>query len=179
MDEPVCPQCGFHDRHSISFREAGDPLVTIIGFWPIEEINHVGHDDRWVARCHYRTVCCHAHWDLQIIEEPGQAVIPKGIPVVGLDEPYVIDPQSGDHPASAQPSTRIQEMENFVHPASATYILGNTHYQRPSDYFDCDLLVGITMDDLEAASYSPFYGNQMAAMIWYDRKLKGSNYQIS
>ena len=172
MDEPVCPQCGFHDRHSISFREAGDACVTIIGFWPIEEIGHVGMDDRWVARCHYRTVCCHAHWDLQIVEEPGHAVIPKGIPVVGVDEPYVIDPQGPVH-VNPHPPEAIHELEDFDHPKSATYILGNTHFQRPSDYFDCDLLVGITMDDLEAASHSPFYGNQMAAMIWYDRRLKG------
>jgi hypothetical protein len=28
------------------------------------------------------------------------------------------------------------------------------------------------MDDLDVAQHSPFYGNQMAAMIWYDRRLK-------
>jgi hypothetical protein len=173
-DEPFCPNCGYHDRHSITFRDAGDPVVTIIGFWPIEEQHHAEHDNRWISRCHYRTVCNHAHWDLQIIEEPGQALIPKGIPVVGLDEPYRIDHQGeSDIPYSAPPPSSVLELQNFEHPRSATYILGNTHYQRPSDYFDCDHLVGIMMDDLEAASHSPFYGNQVAAMIWYDRKMKG------
>lgn len=172
-DELFCPNCGFHNRHSISFRDAGDPLVTIIGFWPIEETRHAFHDDRWISRCHYRTVCCHAHWDLQIIEEPREALIPKGIPVVGVDEPYEIDHQNDQYAVSAKPPANVNELSTFTHPESATYIFGNTHFQRPSDYFECDYLVGITMDDLEAASHSPFYGNQMAAMIWYDRKLKG------
>lgn len=172
-DEEQCPKCGYHERHSDSFRDAGDALVTIIGFWPIEEDQHRDYDDRRISRCHYRTVCYHAHWDLQIIEEPGQARLPQGVPIVGVDEPYTIDPQSGDHPATAEPLVRIHELQEFEHPKSATYILGNTHYQRPSDFFECDHLVGITMDDLEAASHSPFYGNQMAALIWYDRRLKG------
>jgi hypothetical protein len=176
-DEVECPRCGFHERHSVSFRDAGDPLVTIIGFWPIEEKNHQEHDDFYISRCHYRTVCCHAHWDLQIIMEPGEARIPKGIPVVGVDEPYIIEHLGGEIPATLEPKDRIQELEDFMHPPSATYILGNTHYQRPTDHFECDHLVGITMDDLDAASHSPFYGNQMAAMIWYDRKLKRSNYR--
>lgn len=171
-DENFCPACGFHERHSVSFRDAGDALVTIIGLWPIEEQQHNFKDDRWISRCHYRTVCNHAHWDLQIIEEPGQARIPRGVPVVGVDEPYLLDPQGPVH-VSKDPPEHIHELQDFEHPKSATYILGNTHFQRPSDYFDCDLLVGITMDDLEAASHSPFYGNQMAAMIWYDRRLKG------
>jgi hypothetical protein len=175
FDEEQCPMCGFHELHSVSFRSAGDPLVTIIGFWPIEEDQHRNYDDRRISRCHYRTVCNHAHWDLQIIEEPGQAMIPKGVPVIGVDEPYKLNPQGPVH-VSKDPPEHIHELENFMHPASATYILGNTHYQRPSDHFDCDQLVGIIMDDLDAAEYSPFYGNQMAAMIWYDRKLKGSSY---
>jgi hypothetical protein len=172
-DDEQCPNCAWQERHSDSFRDAGDCLVTIIGFWPIEEYVHAVHDDRRISRCHYRTVCLHAHWDLQIIEEPEQARLPDGVPIIGVDEPYKIDPQSGDHAATEEPPHWIQELQDFSHPKSATYILGNTHYQRPSDYFPCDYLVGITMDDLEAASYSPFYGNQMAAMIWYDRRLKG------
>jgi hypothetical protein len=84
----------------------------------------------------------------------------------------------GDIAYSAEPPEHVQELEDFTHPASATYIFGNTHYQRPSDHFNCDLLVGVRMDDLEAANHSPFYGNQMAAMIWYDRRLKGSNYDL-
>jgi hypothetical protein len=175
-DEPFCPNCGFHPRHSVSFRDAGDPLVTIIGFWPIEEQYHQDHDDRWISRCHYRTVCCHAHYDLQIIETPADARIPKGIPVIGLDEPYTIVPQGGERGTvvgSVEPPESVIELIDFAHPKSATYIFGNTHYQRPSDHFDCDHLIGVTMDDEEAASHSPFYGNQLVALIWYDRKLKG------
>lgn len=176
LDEPQCPNCGYQQIHSDTFRDAGDPMVTIIGFWPIEEMGHINHDDRLISRCHYRTVCNHAHWDLQIIEEPGQARIPKGIPVIGVDEPYLVDPAGPVH-VTAEPPEHVHELEDFMHPPSATYIFGNTYYQRPSDHFDCDQLVGITMDDLEAADHSPFYGNQMAAMIWYDRKLKGANYR--
>lgn len=172
-DEPYCEHCGHEARHSVSFRDVGDPLVTIIGFWPIEEYEHKAYDDRRISRCHYRTVCAHAHWDLQIIEAPTQAVIPQGIPVIGVDEPYIINQMGGDIPATAEPSNKVLELMTYTHPASATYILGNTHYQRPSDHFSCDELIGITMDDLEVADHSPFYGNQMAAMIWYDRKLKG------
>lgn len=172
LSDEQCENCGHQERHSDTFRDSGDPLVTIIGFWPIEEMSHLGHDNRLISRCHYRTVCNHAHWDLQIIEEPDQAILPRGIPVIGVDEPYTIDQLSGDIPATAEPSDKIHELEDFNHPISATYIFGNTHYQRPSDFFDCDHLVGITMDDLDAAAQSPFYGNQMAAMIWYDRRLK-------
>ncbi len=175
FDEPECPNCGWHENHSDSFRDVGDPLVTIIGFWPVEEYEHKAFDDRRISRCHYRTVCNAAHWDLQLIEEPGMARVPPGIPIIGVDEPYIIDPRSDrgdDIRVTAKPVTSIIELEDFEHPKSATYILGNTHYQRPSDHFECDQLIGITMDDLEAASYSPFYGNQMAALIWYDRRLK-------
>lgn len=172
FDEESCAKCGHQELHSVSFRSAGDPLITIIGFWPIEEDQHRDYDDRRISKCHYRTACNHAHWDLQIIETPDQALIPAGVPVIGVDEPYIIDHQGGDIPVTAEPQMFTQELQDFEHPKSATYILGNTHYQRPSDHFKCDALVGITMDDLDVAQHSPFYGNQMVAMIWYDRKLK-------
>jgi hypothetical protein len=167
LNPAPCPECGYHERHHVSFRAPGDELVTIIGFWPIEEQRNNFHDDRWISRCHYRTVCNHAHWDLQIIETPEAAVIPPGVPVIGLEEPHQVPDSESPPPA------RVQELASFDHPQSATYILGNTEYQRPSAYFACDYLVGISMDDPESALESPFYGNQVAAMIWYDRRLKG------
>ncbi len=176
VEEPHCENCGFQPFHSVSFRDPGDPIITIIGFWPIEEYEHQAYDDRRISRCHYRTVCNHAHWDLQIIETPDQAVIPKRIPVIGVDEPYVIDQMGGDIKTTEEPPEGVWELADFTHPPDATYIFGNTHYQRPSDFFACDALIGITMDDTDAASTSPFYGNQVAALIWYDRKLKGVNY---
>ena len=177
-DEHICPECGYHQEHMKSWRQPGERLVTIIGFWPVEERGHMGFDNRWISRCHYRTACAHAHWDLQIIEEPGQALIPEGVPVISVEEPYPIEhrdmPNGIYNSPTLEPGTDIQCMEEFMHPASATYILGNTFYQRPSDYFEFDHKIGIMMDDPEIASYSPLYGSQMATMIWYDRRLKGS-----
>lgn len=174
MPEIICPECGFHEKHFVSFREPGDSVVTVIAFWPVSEWDFQKTEDRWISRCHYRTVCNHAHWDLQLIENPDQAVIPPGIPVIGLEEPYRIDPERLDEiSVSIPPPDRVQCLEEFEHPEAATYIFGSTDYQRPSDHFECDLLVGIMMDDIEAASQSPLYGNQVAALIWYDRRLKG------
>lgn len=168
----LCPQCGHHEIAEASFRDPGDPLVTIIAFWPIDELNQVGYEDRWVPRCQYYTAARHAHWDVQIVERPDQAKIPRGIPVIGFDEPHHIERQVEDVPASNPPSTRVQELQDFEHPLNATYIIGNTKYQRPSDHFECDYLVGITMDDPEAAEFSSYYGSQIAAILWYDLKLK-------
>jgi len=171
--EHYCTECGFHETHYKSFRSPGDPLVTVIGFWPIEEQHHNFKDDRWISRCHYRTVCNHAHYDLQIIETPDQAVIPQGVPVIAVEEPYDIQHQNDHYAVSTKPPEGVIDLPEFNHPASATYILGNTHFQRPTDYFKCDGALGLQMDDVEVARHSPFYGNQMVAMIWYDRKLKG------
>ena len=61
------------------------------------------------------------------------------------------------------------ELFDFEHPMNATYILGNTFYQRPSEHFAADHLLGITLDDLAIAEYSPLYGSQVVTLIWYDR----------
>jgi hypothetical protein len=136
----------------------------------------MGYEPRWPARCQYRTACAHAHWDLQIIETPDQAKIPKGIPVIGFDEPHEIEPREmpeGVVYPSVKPGESVIEMALFDHPPSATYIVGNTHYQRPGEHFSLDHTLGITMDDEEIAQYSTFYGSQIIPLIWYDRKLKG------
>lgn len=175
-EEMVCPDCGYHETHTKRWHEVGDPLVTIIGFWPVEERNdHMGYENRWVSRCHYRTACAHCHWDLQIIEEPNQAVIPPGIPVIGVEEPYAIEGTRAPagNSTALEPGGDIIEMLEFDHPPSATYILGNTHYQRPSEHFALDFKIGITMDDPEIAGFSPLYSNQVIPLIWYDRRLKG------
>jgi hypothetical protein len=170
----ICPACGYAETTFTSFRDAGDPLVTIIAFWPIEEIRHEEHEDRWVPRCQYFTACKSAHWDLQLIEHPGQAVIPPGVPVIGFDEPHRIDRLGmGEKRSDLAPEVVIELLE-FEHPESATYIIGNTQYQRPSDHFQCDALIGITMDDQEVAAEATYYGSQIAAILWYDRRMKVS-----
>jgi hypothetical protein len=169
----LCPACGYAKATFVSFRDAGDPLVTLIAFWPIEEIRHQAHEDRWVPRCQYFTACKHAHWDLQLIEHPDQAVLPPGIPVIGFDEPHRIDDLGGNEERSPLAPDHVIELANFPHPESATYIIGNTQYQRPSDHFVCESLIGITMDDPEVAADSTYYGSQIAAILWYDRKVKG------
>lgn len=172
-----CPQCGHHDSHYANFRQPGDPLVTVIGFWPIEEKNQLGYDNAWISRCHYRTACAHAHWNVQIIENPEQARVPKGPKVVCLEEPYKIqqmDIMGQGYSSSELPQHQITLLEDFEHPEDVTYIMGNTFFQRPSDHFKYDYLVGMEMDDPEIAAYSPLYGNQLATILWWDRKLKNA-----
>ncbi len=171
MKEDICPGCGYHETHFRQWAHTGDHVVTIIGFWPVEEKGLVGYDNRWISRCHYRTACAHAHWNLQIIEKPEQAQIPANIPVISVEEPYAIAER--DTRGTVEPGSDIIELQKFRHPKSATYILGNTFYQRPSDYYPVDFKVGMTMSDLEIAKFSPLYGNQMTSIIWYDRVLKG------
>lgn len=135
------------------------------------------YDDRWISRCYYRTACAHAHWDLQIVEEPGQTIIPEGIPTIGLESPNPIEERPHPDPdyrhPTVEPGPDIMELAAFDHPINATYIIGNTHFERPSDHFTVDYKLGVSMDDPEIAAYSPFYGSQVVPLIWYDRKLKG------
>lgn len=179
-DEEICPHCGYHEEHKVAWWQPGDPLITVIAFWPVEERTHFGYDNRWISRCYFRTACAHAHYNVQLIEDPRQAVLPPGVPVVCLEEPYPIredmlvreDPEGEVHTTRQVARGEVIDLQAFTHPVNATYILGNTYYQRPSDHFPADHLVGITPGDPEIAAYSPLYGSQVVTMIWWDRKLK-------
>lgn len=165
-----CPECGYQPTHEVSFHAPGDPLVKIIGFWPVEERSHRAHDSRFLSKCYYNTACSNANYDLQLIEEPDQAVLIPGIPVVSLEEPHLIDITASieeNIQASADPPSDVIEISAFNHPLSAIYILGNTLYQRPSDYFDVDYKLGIRT----ANDRMPLYGAQLVTLIWYDRRL--------
>lgn len=175
--DDFCEGCGHSPTHSRSWIEKGDPRVHIIAFWPIEERGLMGYDNRWISRCHLRTACAQSHYSLQIIEEPHQAYLPKGLPVIGVEEPHEIEDTERDGiETSLYPPPDIRELFSFVHPRDAVYIVGNTYYQRPSDHFNTDISLGITMNDNDLANYSPYYGDQLIPIIWYDRTIKGNNY---
>ena len=150
-----CPQCGYEPKHTESW---GEPKVHIIGFWPVEERGLQGYDNHFISRCRYRTACAQAHYSLQIIERPEQAELPVGLPVISMEEP---DYTRG-----------VIELQDFKHPEEAVYILGNSKLAFPSGFFDVDYKVGIKYNDTDIAAYSPFYGDQIVSIIWYDRLLK-------
>ena len=168
--EAIGPDCQHQFTHRRDWHEEGDPFVTIIAFWPVEEVDRKGYDNRWISRCHLRTACAQAHFNLQIIERPEQAVIPEGVPIIGLEEPYEI--LDTERKVKATSMVKTSNILTFSHPRDAVYIVGNTFYQRPSDHFDTAISLGMPVYDEEIANYSPLYGDQMVSIIWYDRLVK-------
>ncbi len=151
-----CPSCGHTHIWDANWVQQGDPVVTIIGLWPIEERTLTETDPRYLSRCYYNTACHNGRFNLQIIEHPGQARIPPGIPLVSLEEPT---------------NKNDILLQDYNHPLSCTYVLGNSKYQRPSEHFDVDEIVSIRTE-----AFVPglcFYGAQVAPLIWYDRMIKG------
>ena len=177
-EDDRCPGCGYQETHTRSWWTKDDPMVTIIAFWPVEESSGdlAGYADHPISRGYLRTSCAQAHYCLQIITTPDQAVIPFNIPVIGVEEPYTImDTERHGITTNINPVKEMADMLSFDHPTDATYIVGNTYYQRPSDHFDIDISLGLTMNDNDIANYSPLYGAQLVPIIWYDRMVKSLN----
>ncbi len=155
--------CDLGTKYEKLSAKPGKNKVTIIGFWPLGEYGAEGdekdlYENKQISCCYYRAACMPCEFDLQIVTDIEEVVIPPGIPVVALEEPF----REG-----------TVDMKDFKHPPSATYIIGNTIHEFPSDYFDIQHRVSLTVPDQEMAVHIPFYGSQIASIIWYDRHLKG------
>lgn len=143
-----------------NFKDTDGPEITIIGFWDMNERSgdFEEPDALFLCRCYYRTSCILPKYNLQIISCPEQALIPKDKPIICMEEKREDDVQIN--------------IKDFAHPEEATYIIGNSKYEYPSDYFPFDFNIYIDVPDSERACCAPFYGNQVVSIIWYDRYLK-------
>lgn len=162
--EDQCPHCGYSETWSARWTRAGDPAVTIIAFWPIEERTLQHHDSHFISRCYYNTACHNARFDLQLISTPDQALITPGIPVISVEEPLLTEEDS-----SPVDFRGVETLIGFDHPASATYIIGSTRFHRPSDHFDVDHRLSIPVNQ---ENQFPLYGAQVVPLIWYDRLMQ-------
>jgi hypothetical protein len=143
------------------FHKAGMPRVTLIAFWPTQECpgKMAKYEDKYLSCTYYRVACAGTNMDLQIVEHPEFILLPMNTPVISMEEP--------------REGVASYDLKNFEHPRDATYLIGNSEYQFPSDYVNCEGIITIKVPDLEYAEYAPFYGPQAAAILWYDRNLKG------
>jgi len=84
-----------------------------------------------------------------VVYNPEEVINLPDLPLIALEEP---------HHATT-------DLRSFSHPADAIYVVGNSRYPRPSDYFLAAHRVSIKAP----GSGHPLYGDQVAAIVMNDR----------
>ena len=132
----------------IQLIETTRPISSLIGFYPYPETNPANAK---VFEQHYLSLHFTYQVNVQVVRDPAE-IFP------GF-EGAIVSIQEGDH---------SHELEDFVHPEQCIYVAGNSMYQYPADFMHTDYQVRIQVP----APDHPLYGDQAAAIVLNDRRLK-------
>ena len=122
--------------------------VQLIAFYPYPEKFHPENE----VQQRLKGIAATFMIDIQIVNHPEELISLPDIPIVSIEERR--DNQSVD-------------VRLFEHPRECVYIVGNSVYEYPSDYFNVTSKVSIALP-----TGHPLYGDQAAAVILTDRTYK-------
>jgi hypothetical protein len=134
-----------------SNKKVDTPQVYLIGFYPYPETNA---DNQWSIDYHFKSLVHTYGLNCQVLYEPDELVELPDFPIISLEEP----------------NNGTVDLNTFTHPRDAIYIVGNSLYEKPSDYFPADHRVHINAP----GSNQPLYGDQAAAIALHDRYQKSN-----
>ena len=136
---------------------ASQPRVHVIAFYPYPETNP---DTQYDQDYHYKSLIYTYGINCQVVYAPEEVINLPDLPLIALEEP----------------NNATVDLREFTHPADAIYVVGNSRYPNPSDYFKADHRVSLATP---GGTGHPLYGDQVMAIVLQDRCHLTQNLQIS
>lgn len=143
-------------RHTFTGRtKSKSPNITFVVFYPSPEtLSDPGR--KFAFACHYRALALTYKITIYMINTAEELqLFNDNRPFISIEEKRV--------------NKGSILLQNFNHARDVIYLLGSSVYPHPSDLITTQNRIHIDVVD----SKHPLYGDQCAAMIMYDRSVKG------
>lgn len=121
-----------------------EPRVHVIGFYPYPETDLPGS-----IEYQYKALLYTYRLNCQVVYHPDEVINLPPLPIIAMEEP----------------NNDTVDLRDFTHPRDAIYVVGNSRYPNPSDYFDATHRVSIRAP----TSGHPLYGDQAMAIVLNER----------
>lgn len=126
-----------------------DKSLYVVGLYPSPETDDTNRDFMWNT---FLALSWTYNCNVILARDPKEVINLRALPQIGVE----------------QKTAYTIPLQDFEHPETAVYYVGNSQHSHPSYWAETDRAVHIDVPALE----HPLYGCQAAAIVLHDRYIK-------